>query len=75
MHVKREREILLGEGCCIAQREDSHPAREVLDTQTAREKARSTFLSNGSRRRTLKGNGSSCLRSPAQSYTIHHTIT
>jgi hypothetical protein len=72
---KWERAFLLGEGCCIAQREDSHLAREVLDTQTAREKARSTFLSNASRRRTLKGNGSSCLRSPAQSYTIYHAIT
>ena len=74
MNGKWERAFLLGEGCCIAQREDSHPAREVLDTQTAREKARSTFLSNASRRRTLKGNGSSCLGSPAQSYTIYHVV-
>jgi hypothetical protein len=51
---KWERAFLLGEGCCIAQREDSHLAREVLDTQTACEKARSTFLSNASRSRTLK---------------------
>jgi hypothetical protein len=45
-----------GEGCCIAQREDSHLAREVLDTQTARE---SDYLQEDQRDRQTECTGSS----------------
>jgi hypothetical protein len=47
---------------------------EVLDTQTACEKALSTFLSNASGRRTAMGNDSSCLSSPFLNYTIYCVI-
>jgi hypothetical protein len=55
---------VLGGGmlCCKAR---------VLHTQPACEKALSPFLTPASRRRTAKGDGSSCLRSPAQNYTIY----